>query len=323
MADARYDVIVQQNLAESGTLFTQKNLTITRGCLLSASKDANREIAVLGAGSLGQVLKVGANSDLEWADEAGGHTQNTDTGTTGSTFDIDSDGTTNGVKLKANTGVLEVRNLADDAYSSLVVNNLTVKGTTTTVESVTLTVSDKNIELGAVETPSDVTADGGGITLKGTTDKTILWENANDSWTANQNFNIPSGATYKINNTTVLSETQVLGVTLGTMAAADTADYVAKSLFDAHTVLYATGDNTPAALTVGEKTIVGRKSGGNIAALTPADIMSVILVSAPAAYNSAGTAGQIAFDANYGYKCVTTGAEGSALWARWPVASSW
>jgi hypothetical protein len=40
--------------------------------------------------------------------------------------------------------------------------------------------------------PTDVTADGGGITLKGTTDKTILWVDSTDSWTSNQNFSSPS-----------------------------------------------------------------------------------------------------------------------------------
>ena len=60
--------------------------------------------------------------------------------------------------------------------------NLTVSGATTTTVSETLQVEDKNIEMGTAGSPSDTTADGGGITLKGTTDKTILWENDTDSW---------------------------------------------------------------------------------------------------------------------------------------------
>lgn len=43
---------------------------------------------------------------------------------------------------------------------------------------------------------------------------------------------------------------------------------VAKSTYDAHTILYATTDNTPEALTVGEQTLVGRETGGNIAAIS-------------------------------------------------------
>lgn len=51
---------------------------------------------------------------------------------------------------------------------------------------------------------------------------------------------------------------------------------VAKSTYDAHTVLYATTDNTPVALTVGEQTVVGRATGGNIAAIAiDSDLSSV------------------------------------------------
>ena len=69
-----------------------------------------------------------------------------------------------------------------------ITGNLTVNGATTTVNSTTVTVDDKNIELGSTASPTDTTADGGGITLKGTTDKTILWENDTDSWNFNQNI---------------------------------------------------------------------------------------------------------------------------------------
>lgn len=48
--------------------------------------------------------------------------------------------------------------------------------------------------------------------------------------------------------------------------------HVPKSLFDAHTMLYATADNTPVALTVGASTFVGRKSTGNIAAMSVAEV---------------------------------------------------
>jgi len=73
----------------------------------------------------------------------------------------------------------------------IVTGDFTVQGTTTTIDTTTLLVEDKNIELGNVDTPTDVTADGGGITVKGTTDKTILWVDATDSWTFNQNIEAP------------------------------------------------------------------------------------------------------------------------------------
>jgi hypothetical protein len=69
-----------------------------------------------------------------------------------------------------------------------VTGGLTVNGTTTTINSTTLSVDDKNIEMGSVASPSDTTADGGGLTLKGATDKTISWVNATDAWTFNQHL---------------------------------------------------------------------------------------------------------------------------------------
>ena len=66
-----------------------------------------------------------------------------------------------------------------------IVGNLDISGTTTTIDSTTLTVEDKNIELGNVSAPSDTTADGGGITLKGATDKTILYNNTSGNWETN------------------------------------------------------------------------------------------------------------------------------------------
>ena len=68
--------------------------------------------------------------------------------------------------------------------------DLTVNGTTTTIDSSTLTVEDKNIELGKVSTPTDTTADGGGITLKGASDKTFNWVDATDAWTSSEHVDL-------------------------------------------------------------------------------------------------------------------------------------
>lgn len=57
-------------------------------------------------------------------------------------------------------------------------------------------------------------------------------------------------------------------VVLNASIDAETGDVVLKSLYDANSVLYATTDNTPVALTVGASTFVGRKSTGDIVALS-------------------------------------------------------
>tara|TARA_Y100001970_G_scaffold185801_1_gene226001 strand:+ start:117 stop:812 length:696 start_codon:yes stop_codon:yes gene_type:complete len=76
-------------------------------------------------------------------------------------------------------------------------NNITVNGTTTTINSTTLTVDDKNIVLGSVDTPTDTTASGGGITLKGATDKTFNWIDSTDSWTSSENIEVAAGKIFK------------------------------------------------------------------------------------------------------------------------------
>ena len=88
--------------------------------------------------------------------------------------------------------------------------DLTVNGTTTTLNSTTLSVDDKNIELGSVATPSDATADGGGITLKGTTDKTFNWVDATDSWTSSEHINLASGKSLYLNGTPLKDATETL-----------------------------------------------------------------------------------------------------------------
>lgn len=93
----------------------------------------------------------------------------------------------NGTKLFV-TGGLDVSTAARFGDDVTIVGNLTINGTTTTVNSTTLTVDDKNLELGSVNTPTDVTAAGGGITLKGATDKTITWNDSSKGWEFNQSI---------------------------------------------------------------------------------------------------------------------------------------
>ena len=142
------------------------------------------------------------------------------------------------VSIGASTGTTTINN------DVVVTGNITVNGTTTTINATTLTVNDKNIELGKVASPTNTTADGGGITLKGTTDKTIIWDNANSNWTSSENWNIATGKTFKINNVDVLTSTAVLGtgatITVGASATSLTL-----------------GNATAAILTVNPGTVVG------------------------------------------------------------------
>ena len=104
-----------------------------------------------------------------------------------------------------------------------VTGDLTVNGTTTTINSTTLAVDDKNIVLGDVASPTDTTADGGGITLKGATDKTFSWADATDSWTSSEDIDVVSGKVYRVNGTTVLSGSGLgTGVTSSSLTSVGT-----------------------------------------------------------------------------------------------------
>jgi hypothetical protein len=105
----------------------------------------------------------------------------------------------------------------------IVTGNMTVNGTTTTINATTITVDDKNIELGSVGTPTDTTADGGGITLKGATDKTFNWVDATDAWTSSEHMNLLTGKAYYINGTSVLNATTLgSGVTGSSLTSVGT-----------------------------------------------------------------------------------------------------
>ena len=85
--------------------------------------------------------------------------------------------------------------------------DLQVEGDTTTVNSTTLTVDDKNIIL-ASGSLTDASSDGGGITLEsGEGNKTINWVDSTDSWTFSENIDLASSKTFKINGVDILSAT--------------------------------------------------------------------------------------------------------------------
>jgi len=97
--------------------------------------------------------------------------------------------TDTGLSYNPSTGLLSTAAVTTTG-NVIIGGDLTVSGTTTTVNSTTLEVADKNIELGKVSTPTDTTADGGGITLKGASDKTFNWVDATDAWTSSEHIHL-------------------------------------------------------------------------------------------------------------------------------------
>jgi hypothetical protein len=184
--------------AGSGVAITNGtgSITVAASGIANANIAADAEIAVskLQDGTARQLLQTAANgTDVEWA----------------SNIDI--------------PGTLDVTGNAVFDANLTVQGDLTVNGTETIINTQTLTVEDKNIELGKITSPTDVTADGGGITLKGTTDKTINWIDATDAWTLSEHVDLATGKEYRINGAQVLTGTGLgSGVTSSSLTSVGT-----------------------------------------------------------------------------------------------------
>ena len=223
--------------------------------------------------------------------------------------------------------------------------DLTVNGTTTNLNSTSLVVEDKNIVLGDTATPTDTTADGGGITLKGATDKTLNWVDATDAWTSSEDFNLLTGKVYEINGTSVLSGTTLgSGVTgssltsVGTITSgtwtgtaiaianggtgATTASTAAAALLPAQTSnsgKYLTTDGSGtlswgpvsgySAPTIGSTSVA---SGATVTTITGLTLSGATLTGTLTAGGGAGTSGQVLASTGSGVQW-TTPAGGAAF----------
>jgi hypothetical protein len=147
----------------------------------------------------------------------------------------------------------------------IVTGNLTINGTTTTINSTTISVDDKNIELGSITSPTDLTADGGGITLKGTTDKTINWVNVTNAWTSSEDFDLLTGKTYRINGSQVLSSTALgSGVVSSSLTSVGT---ITTGTWNASTIATTRGGTGQTTYTNGQL-LIGSTASGSLSKAT-------------------------------------------------------
>ena len=365
----QYDLLLTQNVHASGTEYSEKLVNITKGALITGN--ASRVPTALAVGTDGYMLVADSSqaTGLRWAVVSGGHTQNTDTGTTAADWVLDNDG----YKIHQIAFSAQKMNLMNDSagYADLqaydgTFNKVTVGSASpsgayelchkTYVDGL-FAANDAMIFKGTIGTGGThtiaafnalTTYDAGWTyrvieagTIRGVVceigDIVMVIVDRTGSGNANSDFTV---AQSNLDGTVIGPASVTDGYLVlfdgatgklikagtgapGSMVYANTSDYVAKTLYDAYSILYADTDNTPAALTVGASTIVGRKATGGVSAMTPAEAMNVLFVSAPANNTSAGTSGQIAWDANYFYICTLTGSAGNAKWARTVIAVNW
>jgi len=202
--DTNGNIVLDPN--GTGIVSVAKALTVTGNLTANANTtlgDANTDTVTFTARAASSLVPATDNSHdlgasaLEWKD-------------------LFIDGT-------AKVDTLTVDENATVAGNLTVTGDLTVNGTTTNINTANLVVEDKNVILGDVAAPTDITADGGGITLKGATDKTINWVDATDAWTSSEHLNLANTKEYRVNGSSVLSATTLgSGVTASSLTSTGT-----------------------------------------------------------------------------------------------------
>ena len=130
---------------------------------------------------------------------------------TGSAFHTGAEGSAIRVTSNTISGpatiTLDPAAVGDNTGKVVIAGDLQIDGTTTTVNSTTMTVDDKNIVLGS-GAANDAAADGGGITIEsGSGNKTFVFQDTGDNLGSSENLNVASGKAYKVNNVSVLNAT--------------------------------------------------------------------------------------------------------------------
>jgi len=130
------------------------------------------------------------------------------TGTTHELYRVNKSvlGTSSQINVTENANDFTISLPTTTTLTNLTINgDLQVDGTTTTINSTTMTVDDKDLVLGSVSSPSDSTANGGGIILKGANDKKLTYSSTGDKWAFNKALDV--GGSLDVTGNIVVSGT--------------------------------------------------------------------------------------------------------------------
>lgn len=141
-----------------------------------------------------------------------------------------------------------------------VLGDFSVQGNVTSFNTETIVVEDKNIQLANTATPSNITADGGGITLLGDTNKTFNWYDSTGSWTSSENIDIASGKVYKIGTDVILAN-NALTTPETTFSLVNSTATTVNAFGDATSISVGSSSGT---FTLNNPNIVGQNSTQNV-----------------------------------------------------------
>ena len=184
-------VIVTGGVGIAKKLYVGTDLNVTSNTTLSGTTDASSSTtgAVIVTGGVGVAKKLYVGTDLN----VGGNTTLTGELRGPSTFTID----------PAVVG--------DDTGTVVIRGNLQIDGLTTTINSTTLTVDDKNIVL-ASGAPNSAAANGAGITIEGS-NANIIYLSTNDVININKNLEVQTITSGIWNGTTIAVANGGTGIT--------------------------------------------------------------------------------------------------------------
>ena len=117
---------------------------------------------------------------------------------------------------------------------------LTVNGTQTILNTATLEVEDKNIVIAKGST-TDAAASGGGITLKGADDKTLLYDQAGDEWQFNKPLRVEGSQVYTDSASSL--ETSVTKAAFRVKGSTNSSDSLFIGVENVHANPYLQGNN--------------------------------------------------------------------------------
>ena len=216
-----FNIVDKSNFQFLGTATNALNLQSETGQIISESRLLkNDENGVLN-GSLdirtSSGITIGVNSDTRLLIDQGFTIRNTRQGqninlvVNSSTSELSQTTAMTVLANEQRIGIFQSspNYTLDVGGSARIAGDLIVEGNSITIESETIKIQDKNIELAVTESPDDNIANEGGIILKGTTDKTFNWSNLTQSWTSSENLDIANGKVIKHNGNNLLSSTRL------------------------------------------------------------------------------------------------------------------
>jgi hypothetical protein len=188
--DNNFDVTVPRNFNVGGNFVLSGNLTVN-----GTTTTINSSVLSVDD----KTIEIGAIVNTTFVATVTNNSANISgiTPTAGLIPGIEVSITTAGVSVPAGTTIVSI-----SGNSATLSNNVTGSSGAATFNAVG---------------PSDLSANNGGIVLKGTTDKSITWSDTTDAWTSTEHFDLASGKQYRLGNVLIASSSQI-GPSTGTFS---------------------------------------------------------------------------------------------------------